>query len=96
MTNSERADYLLATVYNALGRGPEAREYARRGLKTIATNGEARVDQAFLELALAKACKLAGEREEQSLAILRATALADEFGDEGLFNWFNNELKKAR
>lgn len=95
-TNSERADYLLAMVYNSLERGAEAREFARRGLQTIATNGEAKVDQAFLELALAKACKLRGDFDEQSLSILRATALADEFGDEGLSNWFNDELKKAR
>ncbi len=95
-TNDERADYLLALVYNSLGQGGEARDFARRGLKTIATNGEQRVDQAFLEVALARAYKLLEDTEAQQDAILRAQALSDEFGDEKLFEWFETVLVQAK
>jgi len=95
-THDERADYLLALVHNALGRPGEAREFARRGLKTIATNGEEKVDQAFLELAQARSCRLLGDEEGRQMAILRAQALSDEFEDEGLMGWFERTLAKVK
>jgi hypothetical protein len=94
--NDERADYLLARVHNALGRAEEGAQIARRGLSTIAENGGETVDQAFLELALAAACKVTGEEDERSVALLRAQALSDEFEGEGLLRWFEQELAKAR
>lgn len=95
-TNDERADYLLSSVKAALGRGQEARELAERGLATIAANGEENIDQAFLELARARGCKLAGDMDEHRLSVLRAQALSDEFEGEGLTKWFEKELAKAR
>lgn len=95
-THDERADYLLALACNELGRAEEAREFARRALKTIATNGEQAVDQAFLELAQAKACKMLGDKDGHELAILRAQALSDEFGNEDLFRWFESTLAKVK
>lgn len=93
--NDERADYLLARVYNSLGRSAKGLEYAQRGLNTIATRGEERVDQAFLELAVAESYKSLDQGEEQGAAIERAKALAAGFEGDGLTSWFEGELAKV-
>lgn len=95
--NDERADYLLALVHNKLGRHAEAREFADRGLATIAeADGEEKVDEAFLHLARATACRELGQRDDQAASIAHAEALAEGFEGEGLQGWFQDELAKAR
>ncbi len=94
--NSERADYLLAGVHNALGRPEEAKTFARRALATIDENGEEDVDRAFIELSLAQAHKLLGEDDEHAAALARAKALAETFESEFLESWFAGELAKVQ
>ncbi len=91
----ERADYLLALVHNSLGRHDEAKTFAERGLKTIADNGEEKVDRAFIYLTIAEACAKQGDAEAHQLAILNARALSDEFGDDDVLSWFEDALAKV-
>jgi len=86
--NEERAEYLLALVHNAIGYAEKALDHATRGLALIADNGEEVVDEAFLNLALAHACKLMGNDAGYSAALARADELAGEWSDEGLKSWF--------
>jgi hypothetical protein len=95
-TNDERADYLLSLVHTSLGRAKEGRQYADRGLATIAANGEEKVDQAFLYLARARACRDLGATQQHADALTHARSLAAEFGDAGLTEWFEGELAKSR
>ena len=93
--NSERADYLLALVYNELGQSDKGRAFAEAGLKTIEeAEGEENVDEAFLHLARARACRDGGDSEAHTASIERAKALAADF-DEGLTSWFEGELAKS-
>ncbi len=94
--NDMRADYLLSLVHTKLGKPAEGRLHAQRGLATIAENGEAKVDAAFLHLADAAGARDLGETDEHQEAIGKATALAAEFDDDGLTTWFEGELAKAR
>ncbi|MFT5290016.1 MAG: hypothetical protein ACI82F_002087, partial [Planctomycetota bacterium] len=84
-----------ALVHNSLGRHREALAFAERGLKTIADNGGQKVDQAFIYLTIAEACAKQGNAEAHQLAILNARALSDEFGDDDLLKWFEDELAKV-
>ena len=95
--NDERADYLLAGVHTALGRPTEARMYAERGIQTILDgDGEEKVDEAFLHLARAAACRDLGALDDQAASIAHAEALAKDFEGEWLTSWFEGELAKAR
>lgn len=94
--NSERADYLLATVHNELGRPDDALTYADRALATIQANGDEPVDQAFLCLARARAFRDLGQDEARAKALAEAEALAAAFASDGLKSWFADELAKAR
>ena len=93
--NAVRADYLLSRVASATGKPLEAQGFATRGLETIAANGEERVDEAFLQLALARACRDQGQRKEHAAALARARELGAAFEDEGLIGWFTRELAAA-
>jgi hypothetical protein len=62
--NHERADYLLALVYNALRRHDLAHEVARRGLATIDENGREDADRAFLMVEVAHAARHLGSTDE--------------------------------
>jgi hypothetical protein len=94
--NDMRADYLVALVQTALERPAKGREHAERGLATIAANGKAPVDAAFLHVARARACRDLGDVAEQMAAIETAEALAADFEEAGLRDWFQGELAKAR
>ncbi len=95
--NDERADYLLALAHNHLGRHAEAADYADRGLATIAeADGEEPVDEAFLHLARARACRELGRADDQAASIAHAEKLAEGFEGPGLVDWFQGELAKAR
>ncbi len=93
--NTERGDYLLALVHHALGRHDEARAFAESGLATIAANGEEKVDEAFLHLARARACRDAGDAAEQAASLAKAGALAAAFEADGLRSWFAKERAKS-
>jgi hypothetical protein len=93
--NEERAEYLLALVNNATGDAEQALDHATRGLKLIADNGEEMVDEAFLNLALAHACKLMGNQQGYEGALLRADELAAEWHDEGLKAWYAGERARC-
>lgn len=94
--NDERADYLLSLVHTTLGRPEQGREHAERGLATIEANGEEKVDEAFLHLARARACRDAGDTETQAASIEQAETLAEGFENQGLTDWFQGELAKSR
>ena len=95
--NDERADYLLALVHNKLGRHEEARTFADRALATIAdADGEEKVDEAFIHLARAAACRDLGAADDQAASIAEAERLAEGFDGPGLDEWFQEELAKAR
>jgi len=95
--NKERGEYLLSMVHRAMGDSKSARLYAEKGLQTIEkAEGEERVDEAFLHLARAAACRDGGDGEAQSESLATAAALGATFEGEGLLAWFQKELEKAR
>ena len=97
--NDERADYLLSGVYHTLGRPEEGKTYAERALATIAANDEddkEKVDEAFLHLARAAACRDLGEGDEHAASLAHAEKLAAAFEGDWLIDWFQEELAKAR
>ena len=89
--NHERAAYLRARVGNALGSAAQAREHALRGLALLdandADNAEP-VDRAFLELEHARACRDLALHDEARAAQDAADALAAQFNEAGLDEWF--------
>jgi hypothetical protein len=93
--NEERAEYLLALVNNALGRPGRAVEHAQHGLDVISKNGEEVVDEAFLHLTVANACRLQQNREGYERALSRADERAAEWTDAGLKEWFSTERAKV-
>lgn len=94
--NRERADYLCALVYNALGRFDEAAQAATRALSTILANGGEPVDTAFLHVALAGAYRGLGRSEAYARAIETAEKLGSALADEGIRDWLGRELAKVR
>ncbi|MCC7508977.1 MAG: hypothetical protein IT464_06350 [Planctomycetes bacterium] len=94
--NEERAEYLLACVHNKLNQPGKALEHAARGLDVIAKNGEEVVDEAFLNLASADACRLQDNREGFDRMLARADELAGEWTDQGLKDWFAAERAKVQ
>ena len=95
--NDERADYLLALVHNRLDRPADALTHADRALATIAdADGEEKVDEAFIHLARAAACRDLGAADDQAASIAHAEHLASDFEGDGLNDWFQDELAKAR
>ncbi|MDP6954819.1 MAG: hypothetical protein QF599_02500 [Planctomycetota bacterium] len=94
----ERADYLLALVLAEAGNPTAGLMHAERGLATIAAHeaeGGEPVDQAFLNLARARALRALERPADQAAALETAQALAAEFSD-GLREWFDTELAKSR
>ena len=98
--NDERGDYLKALVYSALERPAEGRACAERGLHTILENreqgDEEKVDEAFLLLARAGACRNLQDSEAHAASLAGAEAIATTFDKQGLTDWFNEELAKVR
>lgn len=93
--NEERGDYLLAIVHNRLNQPDKALEHAAKAIEIIQANGEEEVDEAFINLAMAKSFQLKDDREHYDQAMARAQELADEFKDEGLKTWFNETKAKV-
>jgi len=88
--NQERADYLVALCSNKVGDWDTARGAAESGLATIAANGSEDVDRAFLLLELGRAWRGLGDPERSESARAEAMALADEFSEPGLREWFDS------
>jgi len=94
--NVERGHYLLALVHRATGDAAAAREQADEGLALIArADGEEPVDEAFLHLARARACRDLGDDEQHVTSLERADHLAASFEGEGLVGWYREERTKA-
>ena len=60
-----------------------------------AKNGEEVVDEAFINLAMADAFRIMGERGGYDKTLARAEELAADFNDAGLQSWFKEERAKA-
>jgi hypothetical protein len=89
--NHERAAYLSALVANGFGDAAQAREHALRGLALLDANDSERaqnVDRAFLLLERSRACRPLGLVDEAKAALDEADALAAQFGDAGLDEWY--------
>lgn len=93
--HEERALYLLALTARALGQPAAAVAHAARALVIIAENGDEPVDVAFLCLVQAAAHRDLGETAEAASALARADALASEFQESWLKNWYSDERTKA-
>ena len=93
--NEERAEYLLAMVHNKLNQPDKALEHAARAIEIIQAHGEEEVDEAFINLAMARSFHLKEDREHYDRTMTRANELADEFKDEGLKTWFNETKAKV-
>jgi hypothetical protein len=93
--NEERAEYLLALTNNAAQRPEVALRHAEKGIAVIQANGEEVVDEAFLNLALANACRLLERRPAYDKALARADEIAEGFEREGLKTWFAEERAKV-
>ncbi|MCF6227975.1 MAG: hypothetical protein L3J82_04800 [Planctomycetes bacterium] len=94
--NEERAEYLLAMVYNKVSKYDEALGYAGRAVDLIQKNGEEVVDEAFINLSIANSFKGQGNRNGYDTAIERANELMTDFADKpGLVSWFESERTKV-
>lgn len=93
--NEERAEYLLALVFNELNEPEKALEHAAKGLEVISRNGEEVVDEAFLHLTVANAWRKQDNHERYEKAMARADELANEWTDTGLKDWYAEERAKA-
>lgn len=91
--NEARADYLLGLVANALGDPEQARDHAQRGLALLAAHEGAPVDEAFLNLVVARASRALGAADGGALD--RADALAAAFDKAWLQSWYAEERAKA-
>ncbi|WP_152681934.1 hypothetical protein [Chromobacterium subtsugae] len=90
--NRERARYLQALVENRLGDAEAALRAADAGLALIAANGPEDVDQAFLLLERARACRRLDRRGEAEAAWEQARRLAEAF-DPALREWFDRRAQ---
>jgi hypothetical protein len=93
--NDERASYLEALVANAVGEPASALSHADDGLRTIAANGDAPIDQTFLQLAKAHALALLGEAGASAAELATADAAAGRWDDEGLVGWYAAERTRV-
>ncbi len=89
----ERADYLVALTRNRVGEWNAARKAAQSGLETIAANGSEDVDKAFLHLEVARAALGAMDPIGHAAAMESARALAAQFKEPGLDEWFASRAK---
>lgn len=92
--HQERADYLLAMAYNALGRHEEARQAANRAIATLDSHGDEPVDRAFINVELAVALRQLGRKGDFASARQRAESIAQSFDDPGLRQWFDSRFAR--
>jgi hypothetical protein len=92
--NHERADYLMALVYNRISEWGEGLAAADAGLTTIAENGEEEIDEAFLQLARSQALRGLGEESACEEALKVADAYAEDW-TEGLRAWYDSQRERS-
>ena len=93
----ERAQYLRAVVCTALGEPHATRRHVLAGLALLDAHDNAhaeRVDRAFFELERWNACTWLGLNDEAQGALSRAVALAAQFDDTGLTEWFEDRRRR--
>ncbi|MEO8151627.1 MAG: hypothetical protein ABI605_01055 [Rhizobacter sp.] len=93
----ERALYTRALACTALGEPHLARRHALDGLAVLDAHDGQRsesVDRAFLELERWNACMWLGLADEAAGALSRAEALAAQFNDTGLTEWFEGRRSR--
>lgn len=88
--NVERADYLVALTCNRIGRWEDANKAALSGINIILDNGGEDVDRAFLLLELARSYQGLGEGYLYIQTREAAFALAENFQDHTLREWFDS------
>jgi hypothetical protein len=93
--HQERADYLLALTYNALGRFEEARQAATRALAIIDSHVDEPVDRAFINVELALACRELKRGQDFERARKNASDIARGFEDPGLQQWFQSKYARV-
>ncbi|MGY4827001.1 hypothetical protein ACVNIS_00335 [Sphaerotilaceae bacterium SBD11-9] len=93
----ERALYLRALACTALGEPHGTRRHALAGLAVLDAHDSAHtesVDRAFFELERWNACTWLGLNDEAQGALTRAEALAAQFNDAGLTDWFEGRRRR--
>ena len=93
--NKERALYLLALAFNRIERYDQGLSYCREALEVIRTNGEEKVDEAFIHLALAKAYLGLNNQEEHLKALTHADQIANDWNDPGMDKWYQEERVRS-
>ena len=91
---SARAEYLVAMTMNRIDKPGEARSHALCGIATIEAGGKQEVDLAFLALELAHAEARLGNAAAASAARRRSEALAANFADDSLREWYSETVAK--
>ena len=90
--NEERALYLLALVYNRVGKHEKALKHANHALRVIYANGKEVVDEAFIQLAVAAAsCGHIEDAIEPAKMLVKADALASKWDDNSLIREYQTE-----
>ena len=93
--NEERALYLVSLAYNRLDQFDQALSYGESALKVIHENGEEKVDEAFIRLALANAHRGLDNKTGHEEELALADAIADEWNDPGMDKWYQEERVRS-
>ena len=93
--NEERALYLLALAYNRIDQYDTALSYARDALEVIDGNGEEKVDEAYIRLALSRAHGGLGNQQKQQEELELADTIAKDWTDPSMIRWFQDERSKS-
>jgi DNA-binding transcriptional MerR regulator len=79
--NRSRGEWQCSRVYAVLGRAEPALHHARRGLEICGEHGIKDFDLAFAYESLARACAVAGEKEQAREWTAQALAAADDIAE---------------
>ena len=97
--NRSRGEWQCSRVYAVLGRAEPALHHARRGLEICREHGIKDFDLAFAYESLARACAVAGEKEQAREWTAQALAAADDIAedeDRELLAQFHIDLNAQR
>lgn len=95
--NHERAHYLRAFVANALGDAATAESQARAGLVLLTnfdTQGQEKVDEAFLRSELAHALARLGRPADAQVERAQADAAIEAVNEEGITRWYRSRVAR--
>lgn len=93
--NEERALYLLALAHNRIDQFDTALSYAQDALGVIDANGEEKVDEAYIRLALSRAHGGLGNQRKQQEELELADTIAKDWTDPSMIRWFQDERSKS-